>query len=318
MNTESRIFVAGHHGLVGSAIARNLEQRGFTDLLVRSRTELDLRDFSRVRDFFFKEKPTLVFLAAAKVGGILANSTQPAEFIRENLAVQLSVIDAARVAGVPKLVFLGSSCIYPRASPQPIREEYFMSGPLEPTNAPYAIAKIAGIEMCRAYNRQYGTDYISVLPTNLYGPGDNFDLETSHVLPAMIRRYHEGKLASSGEVTLWGTGEARREFLHVDDLADACVHISQVHSGDELINIGCGEDVSIRELASIVRDVVGFEGETVWDSTKPDGMPRKLLDVRKLTSLGWKPRIGLRSGIKSTYDWFVRSRGSRPAGDSPR
>jgi GDP-L-fucose synthase len=260
--------------------------------------------------FFARERPQQVYLAAAKVGGIMANATYPADFIRNNLLVTINVLEAARDAGVEKLLYLGSSCIYPRLAPQPITEEALLTGPLEPTNEPYAIAKIAGITMCRSYNRQFGTNFISVMPTNLYGPGDNFDLETSHVLPALIRRFHEAKEAGAPSVTIWGTGTPRREFLHVDDLADACVHLMGVHDGNDLVNVGCGEDVAIGDLARLVAEIVGYPGEIAFDRSKPDGTPRKLLDVRRLAALGWRARIPLRDGIAETYQWFRGNNGS--------
>jgi GDP-L-fucose synthase len=299
-----RIFVAGHRGLVGSAIVRRLARDGHQALLLRTRSELDLTDHASVERFFAAEKPEVVFLAAAKVGGILANDRQPADFIRENLLIQTHVIDAAHRHGAAKLVFLGSSCIYPKHAPQPMREEHLLTGPLEPTNSAYAIAKIAGIEMVRAYRRQHGMHGICLQPTNLYGPGDNFDLQSSHVLPALIRKFHEAKLGSAAHVVLWGTGTPRREFLHVDDLADACVHLVERYDDAEIVNVGTGEDVSIRELADLVRDVVGYAGDIVQDTSKPDGTPRKLLDVGKLHALGWRARIGLREGIESTYRWY--------------
>lgn len=299
-----RIFVAGHRGLVGSAIVRRLARDGHQTLLLRTRSELDLTDHASVERFFAAEKPEVVFLAAAKVGGILANDRQPADFIRENLLIQTHVIDAAHRHGAAKLVFLGSSCIYPKHAPQPMREEHLLTGPLEPTNSAYAIAKIAGIEMVRAYRRQHGMHGICLQPTNLYGPGDNFDLQSSHVLPALIRKFHEAKLGSAAHVVLWGTGTPRREFLHVDDLADACVHLVERYDDAEIVNVGTGEDVSIRELADLVRDVVGYAGDIVQDTSKPDGTPRKLLDVGKLHALGWRARIGLREGIESTYRWY--------------
>jgi GDP-L-fucose synthase len=302
-----RIFVAGHRGLVGSAIVRRLERDGHRALLLRTRAELDLTRPDAVERFFAQEKPEVVFLAAAKVGGILANDRQPADFIRENLLIQTHVIDAAYRHGVEKLLFLGSSCIYPKHAPQPMREEHLLTGPLEPTNSAYAIAKIAGIEMLRAYRRQHGLRGICLQPTNLYGPGDNFDLQSSHVLPALIRKFHEAKAAGAPHVVLWGTGSPRREFLHVDDLADACVHLLERYDEPDIVNVGVGEDISIRELAELVRGVVGYEGDIVLDTTKPDGTPRKLLDVSKLHALGWKARIPLRDGIASTYDWYQRS-----------
>jgi GDP-L-fucose synthase len=312
MTPTSRVYVAGHRGLVGSAIVRRLQKDGYKNLLLRTSQELDLRDQRATHAFFEAERPEYVFLAAAKVGGILANDTYPADFLAENLAIQQNVITAAHRFGVTKLLFLGSSCIYPKHCPQPIKEEYLLTGPLEPTNEWYAIAKIAGIKLCQAYNKQYGTRFISAMPTNLYGPNDNFDLETSHVLPAMIRKFHEAKVKqeTTGEkatVTLWGSGTPRREFLHVDDLAGACLHLMHHYEGDAPINVGVGEDVTIRELAETISDVVGFKGEVVWEVSKPDGTPRKLLDVSNIQSLGWKAAIPLESGIQSTYEWFRQS-----------
>jgi GDP-L-fucose synthase len=298
-----RVFVAGPRGLVGSALVRRLSREP-VELVTRSRQELDLENPLAVLRFFARERPQQVYLAAAKVGGIMANATYPADFIRNNLLVTINVLEAARDAGVEKLLYLGSSCIYPRLAPQPITEEALLTGPLEPTNEPYAIAKIAGITMCRSYNRQFGTNFISVMPTNLYGPGDNFDLETSHVLPALIRRFHEAKEAGAPSVTIWGTGTPRREFLHVDDLADACVHLMGVHDGNDLVNVGCGEDVAIGDLARLVAEIVGYPGEIAFDRSKPDGTPRKLLDVRRLAALGWRAKIPLRDGIAETYRWF--------------
>ncbi|CAN5416897.1 GDP-L-fucose synthase [soil metagenome] len=319
MQQSDKIFVAGHRGLVGSAIVRRLHALGFTNLLLRTRSELDLQDAGAVRALFEAERPRHVFMAAARVGGIMANSTLPADFIRENLLVQIAVIDAAYAADVEKMLFLGSSCIYPRAAEQPIREEYFLSGPLEPTNYAYAVAKIAGIVMCQSYNRQHGTRYLSVMPTNLYGEGDNFDRTQSHVMPALIRRFHDAKVAGNTEVVVWGSGTPRREFLHVDDMADASIHVMQVwgepgadgaivggeNAVNEIVNIGYGEDIAIGELAALVREVVGFEGELVFDRTKPDGMPRKLLDSGRLHSTGWKPSVAIREGVERTYAWFV-------------
>jgi GDP-L-fucose synthase len=303
MSGEARVFVAGHRGLVGSAIARRLSGAGITPL-VRTKAELDLTDAAAVRAFFEKERPTQVYLAAAKVGGILANDTFPADFLRENLLIESSVIDAAFRTGVQKLLFLGSSCIYPRLSPQPIREEYLMTGPLEPTNSAYAIAKIAGLELVRAYRKQHGFRGISLMPTNLYGPGDNFDLKSSHVLPALLRKFVEAKEVGAPSVTIWGTGTPRREFLHVDDLADAAVFLMENYDEPEPINVGVGDDVSIRELAELVRDVVGYGGELVFDASKPDGTPRKLLDVSRLTALGWRATTPLRKGIEDTLAWY--------------
>jgi GDP-L-fucose synthase len=345
MKRDSRIYVAGHKGLVGSAIVRRIRSEGFSNLTVRSHQEVDLMRQAEVEAFFKAEKPEYVFIAAAKVGGILANSTYPAEFIYENLLIESNIIHSAYEAGVKKLLFLGSSCIYPRDCPQPMKEEYLLSGKLEPTNEPYAIAKIAGIKMCQSYNRQYGTRFISVMPTNLYGPGDEFDLETSHVLPALIRKFHEAKIGGQrsevggrrleakeggkgvasdlkrsapptssersersspvSSVTLWGTGTPRREFLHVDDLADACVFLMKHYEESEIINIGVGQDISISELADLIKDIVGFKGGIQYDRSKPDGTPRKLLDVGRLKALGWQPKISLREGIERTYRWYV-------------
>jgi GDP-L-fucose synthase len=305
MNKESRIFVAGHNGLVGSAIVRRLAADGHSQLLLRSSAELDLRDQTAVEHFFAHARPEFVFLAAAKVGGIHANSTYPADFLRDNLQIQTNVIDAAHRYGATKLLFLGSSCIYPKHAPQPMPESCLLTGPLEPTNEWYAIAKIAGVKMCQAYRRQYGFNAICAMPTNLYGPGDNFDLVNSHVLPALIRRFHDAKLKGEREVVAWGTGQPRREFLHVDDLADACVFLMNAFDGEEWINVGWGEDISIRELAERVQQVVGFSGQLRFDASKPDGTPRKLLDVSRLNALGWNPQIQLLAGLKATYDWFV-------------
>ena len=304
MQKQNKIYVAGHRGLVGSAIVRALQAQGYNNLILRAHKELDLLDQKTVTDFFQKEKPEYIFLAAAKVGGILANKTYPADFIYQNLQVQNNVIHNSYLHGVRKLLFLGSSCIYPRNCPQPIKEEYLLTGPLEPTNEPYAIAKIAGIKMCQSYNRQYGANFISVMPTNLYGPNDNFDLENSHVLPALIRKFHEAKTNNQKEVVVWGTGAAKREFLHVDDLAEACVFLMNNYDSSEIINIGAGEDVTIKELAEMIKEVIDFTGKIVWDSSKPDGTPRKLLNVSKLHNLGWKHRINLREGLKMAYEWY--------------
>ncbi len=348
MEKDARIYVAGHRGLVGSAILRRLKQAGFTRLLCRTSRELDLTCQAAVRDFFESERPAYVFLAAAKVGGIHANNTYPADFIHANLAIQTHVIRSAFDTGVRRLLFLGSSCIYPKRAPQPMKETHLMTGPLEPTNSAYAVAKIAGIETCRAFNRQHGTCFLPVMPTNLYGPRDNFDLENSHVLPALIRKFHLAKLARQGnwtaigqdearfgpipddlkmslgignpsaapEVILWGTGTPRREFLHVDDLADACLHVMETVRDDDatplsefLVNIGTGEDLTIRALAEQIARIVGFDGPVVWDPEKPDGTPRKLLDVSRLHALGWQAKIGLEEGIRRTYDWY-RSAGA--------
>jgi len=304
-DAAGRIFVAGHRGLVGAAITRELAARTSSELVLRDRRDLDLTDAVAVEQFFATERPTQVYLAAAKVGGIHANDTYPAEFIRDNLAIQTNIIHSAWRNGVSKLLFLGSSCIYPRLAPQPMKEEHLLTGALEPTNEWYAIAKIAGIKMCQAYRRQYGFNAISLMPTNLYGPGDNFALENSHVLPALIRRFHEAKLAKLPEVVIWGTGTPKREFLHVDDLAAAAVHLMASYEGEGIVNVGTGEDVSIRELATLVRDVVGYDGALRFDTTRPDGTPRKLLDVSRLHALGWRHRISLPEGLASTYRWFV-------------
>jgi GDP-L-fucose synthase len=304
MERDSRIFVAGHRGLAGSAICRRLAAAGYSNLILRDRWQLDLREARAVADFFAAEQPEYVFLAAAKVGGILANSSRPAEFIHDNLAIQTNTIEAARRHGVKKFLFLGSSCIYPKFAPQPIREDSLLSGPLEPTNEWYAVAKIAGIKMAQAYRAQYGFRAISLMPTNLYGPQDNFDLATSHVLPALIRKFHAAKMAGDPEVVIWGTGSPRREFLHVDDLADAALHLMLHYDDPEIINVGTGEDITIRELAELVASIVGFQGGLRFDPSKPDGTPRKLLDVTRLHSLGWRARIPLRQGIAETYQWF--------------
>jgi GDP-L-fucose synthase len=305
MNKSSTIFVAGHRGMVGAAIARRLSADGYSKLLLRTRAELDLTRQSAVEDFFAKERPEYVFLAAAKVGGILANSTRPAEFIAENLAIQSNVIDAAYRTGAKKLLFLGSSCIYPKFAPQPIHEESLLEGALEPTNEWYAIAKIAGIKMAQAYRAQYGFSTIALMPTNLYGPGDNFDLQSSHVAPAMIRKFHEAKLAKAREVTLWGSGTPRREFLHVDDLADASLFAMLHHDSAQILNAGTGDDLTIAELAETIRSITRFEGGIVWDRSKPDGTLRKLLDVSRLAALGWKARTPLREGLKAAYQWYL-------------
>src|SRR3954454_17660474 len=305
MERDDKIFVAGHRGLVGSAIERRLERDGFTNLLKRDRADLDLADETAVHTFFREEKPDIVVFAAAKVGGIKANNDYPVEFLLDNLRLQNNIISASHLNGVRKLLFLGSSCIYPKLAPQPIPESALLTGPLEPTNDAYAIAKIAGIKLCQAYASEYGENYISAMPTNLYGPGDNFDLNSSHVLPALIRKTHEAKLSGARELVVWGTGKRRREFLHVDDMADACVFLLKNYDSPEIINIGCGEDISIRDVAELVCDVVGFEGELTFDASKPDGTPRKLLDISKLKSLGWEPSIPLREGIARTYEWFL-------------
>jgi GDP-L-fucose synthase len=307
LQKSDRIFVAGHRGMVGSAITRALEARGFSNLLKRSRAELDLADDAAVADFFRKEKPDTVIFAAAKVGGIKANSDFPVEFLIDNLRLQTNVIAAAHENGARKLLFLGSSCIYPKHAPQPIPEEALLTGPLEPTNDAYAIAKIAGIKLCQAYDREYGANFISAMPSNLYGPNESFDLETSHVLAALLRKAHEAKANRAHELVVWGTGTPRREFLHVDDCASACLFLLENYDSPEIINVGSGEDGTIRELAELICDVVGFKGELAWDKTKPDGTPRKLLDVSKLRGLGWKPTIPLREGIARTYDWFLKN-----------
>ena len=313
VDNNARIFVAGHRGLVGSAIHRALDAAGFANTITLTRNELDLCDGAAVDRFFASEKPEFVYLAAAKVGGIHANNTQPAAFIHDNLAIEINVIDAAWRHGAKKLLFLGSSCIYPKLAPQPIREEYLLTGELEPTNEPYAIAKIAGLKMCEAYRRQYGFDAIALMPTNIYGPGDNFDLKTSHVLPALIRKAHEAKVSGAAEMEVWGTGNPRREFLHVDDLADACLFCMDRYDGGVALNVGVGEDVTIRELVETVSDVVGFEGKLVFDTSKPDGTPRKWLDVSRLSELGWRARIGLREGIAGTYQWYLEQGGALAA-----
>jgi GDP-L-fucose synthase len=330
MNKDSKIYVAGHTGLVGSALLRKLQSEGYTNIITSTHAELDLERQTEVESFFKEEAPGYVFLAAAKVGGILANDTYPAEFIYRNLAIQTNVIHAAWKMKVRRLLFLGSSCIYPRECPQPMKEDYMLTGPLEATNEPYATAKIAGVKMCEAYNRQYGTNFISVMPTNLYGPNDNFDLETSHVLPALIRKFHEAKVGVNDEsvhpspftvhqspppVVIWGTGNPRREFLHVDDLADACLFLMNLEEEkfrslltlhrSPLINIGWGKDISIKELALLIKEIIGFEGEITFDTTKPDGTPRKLLDVSKISELGWRPKISLKEGLEGTYNWCL-------------
>jgi len=304
MNESDKIFVAGHLGMLGSAMMRRLQAEGFSNIVTRDRSDLDLADGSAVAKFLAAERPTIVIVAAARVGGIKANNDFPVEFLLENLEIQNNVIRSAYESGVHKLLFVGSACIYPKFAPQPIPETSLLDGPLEPTNEAYAIAKIAGIKLCQAYSREYGANFISAMPTNLYGPNDNFDLETSHVLPALMRKAHEAKVRKDQKLIVWGTGKPRREFLHVDDLASACVLILEKYDSPEIINLGCGEDISIRELAELICDVVGFEGELAWDTTKPDGTPRRLLDVTKLRALGWKPAIPLRDGIARTYEWF--------------
>jgi GDP-L-fucose synthase len=317
IDKQDKIYIAGHRGLVGSALMRGFAAHGYRNVVGRTHENLELGDQAAVRRFFELERPSVVCLAAAKVGGIMANNTYPADFIRDNLAIQTNVIHEAWRSGVKRLLFLGSSCIYPRDCPQPIREAYVMTGPLEPTNRPYAMAKLAGLEMCWAYNRQYGTDFLCVMPTNLYGPGDNYDPETSHVLPALIRKFHEAKVAGKRTVTLWGTGAPLREFLYSDDMAEACIMILETSSDElwrvigpdaaPLVNVGCGEDHSIRDLAHLVRQVVGGDSEIVWDHSKPDGTPRKLLDISRLTGLGWRQKVGLREGITRTYSEFADS-----------
>ncbi|WP_310631713.1 MULTISPECIES: GDP-L-fucose synthase [unclassified Paraburkholderia] len=310
MDTNSRIFVAGHRGMVGSALVRALQARGYWNLVTRTRAELDLTDQSAVDAFFDAEQIDAVLLAAAKVGGILANSTQPAQFAYDNLAIETNVIRAAYNTGVERLVFFGSSCIYPRECPQPIRETYLLTSPLEPTNEAYAIAKIAGLKLCEAYNRQYGTHYVSLMPTNLYGPNDNYDLGSSHVLPALIRKAHEARASGARSLTVWGSGTPRREFLHVDDLADATIFVLEHETGDGVYNVGVGEDLSIRELAERICETVGFDGELVFDTSKPDGTPRKLLDVSRLGGLGWRAHIGLGEGLARTYGDFLHTHGA--------
>jgi GDP-L-fucose synthase len=305
MKPSDRIYVAGHRGMVGSALVRLLRARGFTNLLLATRAELDLGDTRAVSAFYEKHQPEYVFLAAAKVGGIWANNTQPVEFLSENLQLELNLINGAHAVGVKKLLFLGSSCIYPKFAPQPMTEDALLTGSLEPTNEAYALAKICGIRLCQAYARQHGANFISAQPTNLYGPEDNFDLETSHVLPALIHRFHLAREEAWESVTLWGTGKAYREFLHVDDLAEALLFLMETYDSPELINVGCGHDVTIRELAEVIRGIVGFSGQVEWDTAKPDGSPRKLLDVSKLTKLGWRAKTLLPDGIRSTYQWWV-------------
>lgn len=307
MNKKQKIYVAGHQGLVGSAIVRSLKKQGYTNLLLKTREQLNLLNQEAVNKFFRQHKPDFVFLAAAKVGGIIANTTYPADFIYENLAVETNVIHAAYENKVKKLLFLGSSCIYPKLAPQPIKEEYLLTSPLEKTNEAYAIAKIAGLKLCEYYNKQYGTKYISVMPTNLYGPNDNFDLKNSHVLPAMIRKFHEAKINKKPEMILWGTGKAKREFLHVDDLAQAVVFLMNKYDGQEILNIGTGKDLTIKQLAETVKKVVSYTGKITWDTSKPDGTPRKLLNINKIKKLGWKPSITLESGLKTTYKWFLEN-----------
>ena len=307
MNRTSKIYIAGHRGLVGSAITRKFELEGFNNLITQTSKDLDLRRQSEVEAFFEKNRPEYVFLAAAKVGGILANNTFPGEFIYDNLTMQTNIIHASYLFGVEKLLFLGSSCIYPKNCPQPMKEEYLLSGYLEPTNEPYAVAKIAGINMCQSYNRQYGTNYISVMPTNLYGPGDNYDLQNSHVLPALIRKFHEAQIANRPFIEIWGTGAPRREFLYVEDLADACFFLMQHYNDGGMINIGVGEDISIKDVALMIKDIVGYPGDLHFDSSKPDGTTRKLLDNTKLISRGWKAKVNLAEGIRKTYNEYAVS-----------
>jgi GDP-L-fucose synthase len=306
---DARIYVAGHRGMVGSAIWRELQQRGYTDLLGRTHVELDLLDGAAVRAFYARVKPKYVIDAAARVGGILANDQHPAEFLYQNLQIQNNLIHEAHKAGVRKLLFLGSSCIYPRLAPQPMKEECLLTGPLEPTNEWYAIAKIAGIKLCQAYRRQYGCDFISVMPTNIYGPNDNYDLQASHVLPALIRKFHEAKAANAPTVTCWGTGSALRDFLYADDLARACVFLLEKYSEEQFINIGAGKEVSVRELTETIQRVVGFAGAIVWDTTKPDGMPRKLMDSSRLLALGWRPQVDLETGVRLAYQDYLKRLG---------
>lgn len=308
MDTQAKIYVAGHKGLVGSALIQALKERGFISIITRTFQELDLRNQQAVNDFFAQEKPDYVFLAAAKVGGIVANNSYPAEFIYDNLAIEINIIDAAYRHGVKKLLFLGSSCIYPRDCPQPIKEEYLLSGPLEPTNDAYALAKIAGLKMCQSYNRQYGTNFIACMPTNLYGPRDNFNLQSSHVVPALIRKMYEAKRDEKQEVVIWGTGAPYREFLYIEDLAQACIFLMEHYNGNQLVNIGTGKDITIKNLALLIKKVVGFQGQIVFDSSKPDGTPRKLLDVTKLASLGWQASMPLEDGLQKTVDWCVTTK----------
>ncbi len=305
MNLERKIYVAGHRGLVGAAICRALNTAGFTNILTRTHSDLDLTNQAAVQDFFANEKPDYVYMSAARVGGIYANDTFPADFIRDNLLIQTNSIDAAYQSGVKKLLFLGSSCIYPKLCPQPMKEEYLLTGSLEPTNEWYAVAKIAGIKMCQAYHKQYGFNAISLMPTNLYGPGDNFDLKSSHVLPALIRKFHEAKVEKLSEVEVWGTGLPKREFLHVDDLAAACLFLMENYSDPAIVNVGSGQEVTIQELAELVANVVGFEGTIRFNPTMPDGTPRKILDVSRLTTVGWQAKIKLRDGIETSYKWFL-------------
>jgi GDP-L-fucose synthase len=321
MKSDARIYVAGHRGMVGSAIWRELGRQGFTRLIGKTHAELDLLDTSAVAKFFAAERPDYVFVAAARVGGILANDTYPANFLFENLQIETNLIHQAKVAGVKKLLFLGSSCIYPKMAPQPLKEEYLLTGPLEPTNEWYAVAKITGIKLCQAYRRQYGCDFISAMPSNMYGPNDNYDPQNSHVLPALIRRFHEAKVAGVKSVTCWGTGSALREFLHGDDLAAACVFLMQHYSEEQFINVGTGADLSIKELAELVRRIVGFTGNILWDKSKPDGTPRKVMDCSRIFALGWKPKIDFETGVRQCYEDFLRAgeklRQGKPAPAQP-
>lgn len=307
MKKDARIYIAGHRGLVGSAILRKLKESGFRNLILRTSQELDLRDQAKVNDFFSRERPDFIFLAAARVGGIYANSRCPADFIYDNLAIQTNVIHCAHIYGVKKLLFLGSACIYPKFAPQPLKEEHLLTGPLEPTNESYALAKIAGLKMCQAYNRQYGTNFLNIMPTNLYGPNDNYDLESSHVIPALIRKFHEAKMLNLSTVEVWGSGTARREFLFSEDLAEACLFLMENLQASEhdMVNVGVGEDITIRELAELIGDMIAFKGEIIFDRSKPDGMPRRLLDVSLLRRLGWRARTGLREGLSLTYQDFL-------------
>lgn len=308
MKSDSLIYIPGHRGMAGSAIKRKLESKGYTNLMIRTHSELDLTNQQAVNNFFETERPEYVFLAAAKVGGILANNKYPAEFIYQNLMIEANVIHAAYTHGVKKLLFLGSSCIYPKLAPQPLKEEYLLTGPLEPTNEAYAIAKIVGLRLCKHYNDQYRTNFISVMPTNLYGPNDNFDLETSHVLAALIRKFHEAKINNTSEVVVWGTGKARREFLHVDDMADACVYLMEKFNASDIgesVNIGVGKDIMIKELAELIKDMVEYKGKIVYDLSKPDGTPQKLLDITKLRRFGWKEQISFKEGLKQMYEWYI-------------
>ena len=311
MDENSRIYVAGHRGLVGSAIWREFQRQGFKNLIGRTRREVNLLDAAAVQNFFAGSKPEFVFIAAAKVGGIHANDTQPGAFLYENLQIQINLINAAWQTGVRKLLFLGSSCIYPRLAPQPLKEEYLLTGPLEPTNQWYAVAKIAGIKLCQAYRRQYGCDFISAMPTNMYGPNDNYDLQTSHVLPALIRKFHEARVNAAATVSCWGTGTPLREFLYADDLAGACLFLMQNYSEEQFINVGSGGEITIRELSELVKRIVGFSGDIVWDESKPDGTPRKLMDSSRLFALGWKPRVDLETGIRLAYEDFLATRQPR-------